>query len=299
MNMKKIISVFLLLTIVMSMLSCTVSNKDEGISVVTTSFPLYSFVCEILGEHGTVSLLLKPGQDTHSYEPSGKDINKIRNCDLFVCIGGHDEAWANKLLNGKDLENVTSLSLISTIYDEGDENTEGYDEHIWTSPKKAIVMVQTISDKLCQLFPEKADVFSENTEAYLSALGRLDLSLTEIVENSKRDTIVFADRFPFYHLTNDYGIKYIAPYAGCTDMTEPSVSDVTDLISRIKNGGIKTIFVTPFGNGKLAKTVCDETGAEILTLHPISNVTKEEQQNKETYISIMEKNLIALEKALS
>lgn len=297
--MKKIISAFILLSIVISMFSCAASNKDEGISVVTTSFPIYSFVCEILGEEGNASLLLKPGQDSHSYEPSGKDILEIRNCDLFVCIGGHDEAWAKKLLNGKDLKNVTSLSLISAVYGEGDENGEGYDEHIWTSPKKAVIMVQTISDKLCEIFPDKADIFSENTEAYLMKLSALDASLTEIVKNAKRDTVVFADRFPFYHLTNDYGINYIAPYAGCTDMTEPSVSDVTDLISRIKNDGIKTVFVTPFGNGKLAKTVCDETGSEILTLHPISNITREEQQNKETYISIMEKNLEALKNALS
>lgn len=303
--MKNFLSSLILLSLFLSLFSCGFEEKkNDKITVITTCFPLYSFASEILGENGDIELLLKPGQDSHSYEPSAKDIIKIRECDLFLTIGGEDEAWVSTLLKGSDLKNVTYMSLIKTVpplengHGKDDGHNHAYDEHIWTSPLNAVKMVNAISNKLCELFPEKEEAIKNNTEAYVLKLCELDTELKEVIKNGSRNIIVFGDRFPFLHLVNDYGINYYSVYSGCSSMTEPSAATVAELIQKVKDEGIPVIFRTPFSNGKLASTMASQSGAKMLTLHPTTNVTKNEMQNGETYISLMKKNIDALKEAL-
>ncbi len=300
--MKKIISVLILASSLLTLFSCALPKKQgEGISVIATCFPLYDFARELLGESGNVTLLLKSGQDSHSYEPSAKEIVKIKNCDLFLSIGGEDESWVKALLSGSDLKNVERLSLINCIEQNESDEHKGHshnDEHIWTSPKNAAVMVKAIADKLTALFPGEKDVISANLAEYLTKLSALDAAFAEIGELSRDKTVIFGDRFPFTHLFSDYGISCLSAYPGCSDMTEPSASKIAELVNKIKEDKIKTVFVTELSNGKLADTLCAETEAEKAVLHSCANITKADKKNGETYISLMTKNAEALKKAL-
>ena len=298
--MKKIISIILVLTAFLSLYSCAPTEKGEGISVITTSFPLYDFARELLGDKGEVTLLLKPGQDSHSYDPSMKEIAKIKSCDLFLSIGGEDEAWVKKLLSGADMKKVESLSL-AHLFAQDEHGHDGHDhndEHYWTSPKNAILMVNEIADKLISLFPEEEEFISANLTSYLSKLEELDAAFTEVGELYEGNTVIFGDRFPFTHLFCDYGIEYMSAYPGCSDMTEPSASTVVELINTVKENGIKTVFVTETSNGALADTICSETGAKKAVLHSCANITKTDKKNGETYISLMTKNAEALKNSL-
>lgn len=298
--MKRFISILLALTLMLPILSCSPIENGEGISVITTCFPLYDFARELLGEKGNVTLLLKPGQDSHSYDPSVKEIAKIKGCDLFISIGGADEAWVNKLLSGSDMKNVEHLALVH-LFAENEHSHDGHshnDEHFWTSPKNAVLMVEEIAQTLIFLFPEEKEHITTNLNEYLSKLNALDKAFAEVGELSKGKTVIFGDRFPFTHLFCEYGIEYMSAYPGCSDMTEPSASTVVELINTVKENGIKTVFVTEMSNGALADTICSETGATKAVLHSCANITKRDKSNGETYISLMTKNLETLKNAL-
>ena len=298
--MKKIISLIIIISSFLSLFACSPIDSGEGISVITTCFPLYDFARELLGEKGNVTLLLKPGQDSHSYDPPAKEIVKIKNCDLFLSIGGADEAWVNKLLSGSDMKNVNHLPL-SHLFADDEHSHDGHghnDEHYWTSPKNAIIMVNEIAEHLISLFPEEKGYISANLTEYLSKLEALDAAFNEVGELASGKTVIFGDRFPFTHLFCEYGIEYMAAYPGCSDMTEPSASTVVELINTVKNNGVKTIFVTELSNGALADTICSETGAKKAVLHSCANVTKTDKKNGETYVSLMEKNAEALKNSL-
>ena len=298
--MKKLISLIITVASLLSLFACSPVQNEEGISIITTCFPLYDFARELIGEKGNVTLLLKPGQDSHSYDPSAREIAKIKNCDLFLSIGGADEAWVNKLLSGSDMKNVEQLSLVH-LFSEDEHTHNGHshnDEHYWTSPKNAVLMVKEIAQTLISLFPEEKDYISENLTEYLSKLEALDAAFKEVGELASGNTVIFGDRFPFTHLFCDYGIEYLSAYPGCSDMTEPSASTVVELINTVKKNGIKTVFVTEMSNGALADTICSETGAKKAVLHSCANVTKQDKKNGETYISLMTKNAETLKNSL-
>lgn len=298
--MRKFIIAILALSFLLSLVSCVPTENGEGISVVTTCFPLYDFAKELLGDKGSVTLLLKPGQDNHSYEPSAKDILKIKNCDLFLCIGGEDESWVNTLLSGSDMKNVDHLPL-SHLFADNEHSHDGHghnDEHYWTSPKNAILMVNEIAQTLILRFPEEKEYISSNLTKYLKKLEVLDTAFTEVGQLAKGKTAIFGDRFPFTHLFCEYGIEYLAAYPGCSELTEPSASKIAELIGAIKEQDISTAFVTELSNKKIANTLRAETGVEIALLHSCTNLTKSEFENGETYLSLMQKNADALKKAL-
>lgn len=298
--MKKLISLIIILSSFLSLFSCSPVESDEGISIITTCFPLYDFARELIGEKGSVTLLLKPGQDSHSYDPSAREIAKIKNCDLFLSIGGEDEKWVSKLMSGADMKNVEQLPL-AHLFAQDEHSHDGHnhnDEHYWTSPKNAVLMVNEIAQTLISLFPDEKEYISANLTEYLLKLEKLDADFTEIGELANGKTVIFGDRFPFTHLFCDYGIEYLSAYPGCSDMTEPSASTVVELINTIKKNGIKTIFVTELSSGALADTICSETGAKKAILHSCANVTKQDKKNGETYISLMTKNAEALKNSL-
>ncbi|MBO5041313.1 MAG: zinc ABC transporter substrate-binding protein [Clostridia bacterium] len=298
--MKKLISLIIIVSSLLSLFACSPVQNGDGISVITTCFPLYDFARELIGEKGNVTLLLKPGQDSHSYDPSLKEIAKIKSCDLFISIGGADEKWVMELMSGSDMKNVEQLSLVH-LFAEDEHSHDGHshnDEHFWTSPKNAILMVKEIAQTLISLFPEEEKYISANLTEYLSELEKLDTAFKEVGELSEGKTVIFGDRFPFTHLFCDYGIEYLSAYPGCSDMTEPSASTVVELINTVKENGIKTVFVTEMSNGALADTICSETGAKKAVLHSCANITKQDKKNGETYISLMTKNAEELKKSL-
>ncbi len=298
--MKKIISIIIILSSFLSLFSCSPVQNSDGISIITTCFPLYDFARELIGEKGSVTLLLKPGQDSHSYDPSLKEIARIKNCDLFLSIGGEDEKWVSKLLSGADMKNVEHLPLSHLFaHDEHSHGSHYHnDEHFWTSPKNAVLMVNEIAQTLITLFPEEEEYITANLNEYLAKLEALDAAFAEVGELARGKTVIFGDRFPFTHLFCDYGIEYLSAYPGCSDMTEPSASTVVELINTVKENGIKTVFVTETSNGSLADTICSETGAKKAVLHSCANITKSDKNNGETYISLMTKNAEALKNSL-
>ncbi len=284
---------------------------NNELNVTTTIFPSYDFTREIAGEKANINLLLPPGSDAHSFEPSPKDIINIQNADLFIYTGGESDSWIDDILDTIDTGNTKIIKLMDVCSPMKEEIPEGmqteehdhgeseYDEHAWTSPKNAVLITEAISDTLCEIDNSNSALYKENTDEYIKQLNELDIKFENIVNSAKRNTVIFADRFPFLYFAKEYGLKYYAAFPGCAEETEPDIATVAFLIDKVRKEQIPVVFYIEFSNHKLADTVSEETGAKTMLLHSCHNVTKEEFDSGITYIDLMNNNAEALREALN
>ena len=296
-------------------------NKDHNtrshgskINVITTIFPPYDFVRQITrdresgGARVNLAMLLPPGAESHSYEPSPKDIIAIQNSDVFIYVGGKTDNWVSRILQSMSADKKT-LALMDTVNAVREETVEGmeedhddtgvvYDEHIWTSPKNAVLIVRAIAGLLCEADPANADFYKKNADDYIHSLSQLDSSFAEVVAGAKRKTIVFADRFPFRYFTDAYGLEYYAAFPGCAAETEPSAATVAFLIDKIRTEKIPVVFYIELSNERMADIICAETGVKKLLFNSCHNISKKDFDSGDDYLEIMRRNVRALYAAL-
>lgn len=308
--MKKIFSFLLVIISICSLLlyGCSSNEKNsrqsEKLSIVTSIFPYYDFARNIVGDKADVKLLLSPGNEPHHYEPSPSDIVAIEECDIFIYNGGESDEWVENVLDSLENENITVLKMtdyVSLLNEKNPDHTDGdeADEHIWTSVRNAEQLVSAISQKIVEKDSKNRTYYESNTTQYSDKLKALDEKFTEVVNNKKRDTVVFGDRFPFLYFMTDYGLNYECAFPGCSSETEPSLEVVTRLIDYVRDNNIPVVFHLEMSNGKIAQLIGDDTGAEILQFSSCHNITKDEFNNGEDYISVMKQNCSALKEALS
>jgi zinc transport system substrate-binding protein len=287
-------------------------NNNGKPTVVTTIFPPYDFVREIAGSQVNLTMLLPPGAESHSFEPTPQDIIRIQNSDMFIYVGGESDAWVDRILSSMDTTKMKIVSLMDCVEvveeilvegmqeeeEEGEEGEIEYDEHVWTSPRNAKLIVQKISEALCEVDPVNASAYRANTADYLKELDALDLAFRNVVDNSKRKTFVFGDRFSFRYFADAYGLGYFAAFPGCSTETECSAATLAFLINKVKNENIPVVFHIELSNEKIADTVCEATGAQKRLFHAAHNVTRREFEGGATYLDIMKGNTETLKEAL-
>lgn len=306
---RKLLAVITAAATVLSLCACSpesgYSSSDSGkLKIISTVFPPYDLARQIAGDNAEISILLPPGSEIHNYEPSAKDMIAIRNCDIFLYIGGENEQWAEKLINSNDTENVTAVKLIDyvpTLSEDEDEHDHDHDhdhdhehetdEHIWTSPKNAQLMLSAVYDAICKVDPSDKQTYTKNKDAYAKQLSDLDNAYRSAVDNAKNKTIVLADKFPFRYLAHEYGLEFSAAFAACSDESEPGVSTMIKLTKTIKENNIPAVYYLEFSSTKIADTLCDETGATKLMLHSCHNVSKQDIENNISYVDLMKQNL--------
>ena len=283
---------------------------QEPLKIVTASFPCYDFARAIAGDQANVTLLLPPGSEAHSYEPTPRDIIAIQSADLLLFNGGESDVWMENILlsMGNEAPLVFRLTDHAELLTEehtasmqSDEEADGdaeLDEHVWTSPKRVKRLVSDLCDTLTALRPEAADIFAANLQTELEGLNELDQELEAIIAGGSRQMIVFGDRFPFRYLAADYGLSYDAAFPGCSEDSEPSVQTIASLIELIRKEQIPVVFYIEFSSRKTADVVAEETGAQPLLLHSCHNVTQEEMDSGATYLTLMRQNCEALRLAL-
>ena len=300
--MKKMM-LMLLVLLTLSVLSAAAEGQ---LKVVAANFPCFDFARQVVGDRGEVSLLIKPGVEVHAYEPTPADIIAIGEADLFVYIGGEGDAWADSILSGFDGGEAPAalrmMDAVTPLEEEGDaaaHDAPEYDEHIWTSPKNAMAMVRFLSDALCGLDATDADAYRAAADGYIAQISELDAAFRDVVANGARRELVFADRFPFLYFTREYGLDYLAAFPSCTADTEPTPQVLLKLIQRVAEDNIPAVYAIELSTQAVARTVAEETGAEILTLHSMQTVTQEEFDAGETYVSLMTRNLDAVKRGLN
>ena len=296
----------LVLTLALLALLILPAAAEGRLNVVATNFPCYDFARQVLGDRGDVALLIKPGVEVHAYEPTPADIIAIGQADLFVYIGGESDTWADNILAGFDGGDAPAtlrmMDVVTPLEEEGDDavhDTPEYDEHIWTSPKNAMAMVSALADTLCGLDAANASACRAAADGYIAQISALDAAFEDVVDNGARRELVFADRFPFLYFTREYGLDYLAAFPSCTADTEPTPQVLMKLIQRVVEDKIPAVYAIELSTQAVARTVAEETGAEILTLHSMQTVTQAEFETGETYVSLMTRNLEALRRGLN
>ena len=289
------------------------SRKDSSkISIVTTNFPAYDFARAVAGDKADVKMLLKPGAETHDFEPSPNDIIDIQKSDLFVYTGGESDDWVEGILTDSDakVKTFAMMDAVETVEEEivegmeaeeeeGSEEEAEYDEHVWTSPKNAIKIIEKLKEELSKISPENKDVFASNTEKYTNTLSELDNKFQNIVNNAKRKVLVFGDRFPLRYFVEDYNLEYYAAFPGCAEQSEASSKTIAFLSSKIKSEKIPVVFKIEMSSNGIAETIAKETGAKVLVFNSAHNISADDFNRGLTYAEIMEGNLEVLEEALN
>jgi zinc transport system substrate-binding protein len=266
-------------------------------------------VREAAGGNIRLRMLLKPGAESHSFEPSPQDIIAIQQSDVFIYGGGENDAWVDRILASMDTTGKKIITLMECVKPVEEEIVEGmilsdaeeepaYDAHVWTSPENAKRIVERISQTLCEVDPANAGFYRANTAACLEELDALDAEFRSIVSGGVRHTLVFADRFPFRYFTDAYGLDYYAAFPGCSTDTEPSAAGVAFLVTKVRAEKIPVVLYIEFSNGRMADAVSEETGAEKQLFHSAHNVSRDDLAAGATYLYIMRRNAEVLRKAL-
>ena len=313
-------------------ISCN-GNNNGKMKIITTIFPEYDWVMNVLGDkkdNFDVSMLLDSGVDLHSYSPTPKDIVSISNCDLFVYVGGESDEWVDDVLKQAKNKDMAVINLMEVLgdkakeeeliegmqgedhdhdhedgedhdHDHEDEEKE-YDEHVWLSLNNSQLFVQTISDNLSNLDKDNANYYKSNADTYINNLKALDAQYKDAVSKANKDTLLFADRFPFRYLVDDYSLKYYAAFIGCSAETEASFETIKFLADKVDELGLNYILKIESSDGAIANTVKNATqnkNQTILTMDSIQSATTKEYANGRNYLAIMQSNLIVLKQALS
>ena len=314
--MKRVLSLVLALVMLFSLAACSGAARRARVQIVTTSFPLYDWTRNIVGDTEGVEItwLMDSGVDPHSFQPTTKDLVFVSDCDVFVYVGGESEAWADDAVASMKNENALVVKLLDGLQEaalaeedvpgaepEHEEEEEGaLDEHIWMSLRAAQRCVDLICAALCEADSANDDLYRMNADDYKARLSALDQAYTEAAASSELHTILVADRFPFRYLAEDYDLDYFAAFAGCSAETEASFQTVLGLSQKADELGLPVILVTENSTGDIADAVSEGSQSEpvIRTLDSLQSVTAEIADGGVTYLSVMESNLEVLKEAL-
>ncbi|MCL2018585.1 MAG: metal ABC transporter substrate-binding protein [Oscillospiraceae bacterium] len=278
-------------------------GDSDKIKIVATIFPLYDFAYSIAGDRADISMLLPPSSDSHLYEPSPRDIIKIKEADIFLYIGGASDEWSESVFSDEDLflpvRLMDSVDPLENEHVHEDSYFDEYDEHIWTSPVNAVLIVQTICEALSAADPENANFYRDNADDYIARLNDLDALFRKVASDAPKNTIVFADRFAFRYLAEEYGFEYFAALPTCAEHTEPSAQTLVFLIEKIKEEELPVVFYGELSDMRTANSISRETGAVPMLLHSCHTLSREMLNTGAGYIEIMQENAEALKTALN
>ena len=295
-------------------------TDPDQLTVVATVFPAYDFARAVGGDLADVQLLLPPGTESHSYEPTPADILAVQDCDLFIYLGGESDTWVETILESVELRGQT-LRMVDCVplleeetvegmesYEEGHDHDHdeapglgevvGYDEHVWTSPKNAALITRAVGDKLAELDPANADTYAANSADYAAQIEDLDREFADFFAGVEDRTMVFGDRFPLRYFAEEFNIDYYAAFPGCSTQTEPSAATIAFLTEKVREAQIPTVWYIEFSNHLVADSIAESAGVKTAMFHTCHNVSADDLAAGATYVSLMEQNLETLRENL-
>lgn len=327
--MKRFVcAVIVLMLLVSSFSACDRVADEDRVEIVCTVFPIYDWVCNLLGESDDVSLrlLVNRGTDPHSYTPTPTDIAAIHACDVLIYVGGESDAWVSDVLNTTQNEDIKIISLLDMLGERAhfEETVEGmqcedeechdhdhghdheaeegaYDEHVWLSLKNAELLCYGIAAELSEVLPDMSEQIDASCEVYAEKLATLDERFEETLAEKEERLLIFADRFPFRYLIEDYSLDYFAAFSGCSADSEATFETVVFLSDKLRESGAGTLIILESSTRDLANTIISNSGCEsveILVMDSMQSITAKDVDEGATYLSIMEKNLAVISAAL-
>lgn len=305
-------------------------STDGQLTVFASTFALKSLAEEIGGDRVHVEMVIPPGADPHTYEPTSKQMTQIAEADLFLTIGHDLEPYVEsmeKSLDGQNVafvktaENVKLLDAADTVHvhdeeghteddhsheeeehsedehahEEGDGHSHGqYDPHVWLDPMNAVSMAEAVEAAFSEEAPDYKDEFAERLSTFKDEANALDAELKAAVENGSKSELLVTHA-AYGYLAERYGFEQL-PIAGLTPSEEPSQQALKRIIEEARLHDLNYIAFEDTVTPKVAEVVKQEIGAESVTIYNLESVTKE--QMDKSYFDLMRENVKALETAL-
>lgn len=304
----QIVSICLLLAVALT--GCggnKAATPAEGkkIKVIATIYPVYEFAKQVGGDKIDVSMLIPPGAEPHDWEPTAKELGKIKTAKLFLYHGAGLEP-VDKLLQKEVLGEAKAVEVSKDIHklsgheeaghEDKHKHEHEFDAHVWLDPVLAQQEVTKIAEALAEADAANAAYYKANAEAYNKQLAELDQEYKKSLAGIVRKEIV-TSHTAFGYLAQRYELKQLG-IMGLSPDSEPTPEKMAEITKFCREHKVKYIFAETIANSKLADTLAKEAGAQILVLNPLENLTDEELKQGKTYISVMRDNLVQLEKAL-
>ena len=322
--MKKIIAILLAAVLVLGFVGCskkdsttttaatTEKAQNTGINIVCTIFPQYDFMRAITkGVDGVnLKMLLAPGDESHSYSATLEDIAAIDSADLFIYVGGESDEWVEEVLKTASPKKTIALTELVKTLEESDEGIlveeeekeeeEGAaDEHVWTSLENTCEIIHALSQAMSEIDGKNADVYDANANAYIKEFNNLDAKFVSLFAGIKNKTIVIADRNPFRYFCEEYGIKAIAAFAGCSSNNEIPLAVQNELIKAVKENGLKYVYVIELNTSSYGDSIAQQAGAQKAVLNSCHNLSKEDFESGKTFLEMMTENYQTLSETMA
>ena len=318
--MKKISKLLLIFVVsIFGIVSLTGCNKkqetQDKLTIVSTNFPGYDFARAITMDNTNikVKMLLKPGAESHTFEPTPEDIKTIKNSDIFISVGGDSDEWVDDILSDIDTDKTKIIKLIDLVDAKEEVTTEGMesdekeeseeeaelDEHVWTSPKNAIEIINKLKKEIINIDSDEKSNLESNANNYVNKLNDLDTEFKSIVKTAKRKEIIVGDRFPLRYFADEYGLSYYAAFPGCSEQTEASAKTISFLANKVKEDKIPVVLKIELSSGNIANTIAKETNTKVLEFNSAHNISQSDFDAGTTYVDIMTKNAEVLKEALN
>ena len=318
--MKKISKLLLIFVVsIFGIVSLTGCNKkqetQDKLTIVSTNFPGYDFARAITMDNTNVKvkMLLKPGAESHTFEPTPEDIKTIKNSDIFIYVGGDSDEWVDDILSDVDTDKTKIIKLIDLVNAKEEVTTEGMesneeeeseeetelDEHVWTSPKNAIEIINKLKKEIINIDSDEKSNLESNANNYVNKLNDLDTEFKSIVKTAKRKEIIVGDRFPLRYFADEYGLSYYAAFPGCSEQTEASAKTISFLANKVKEDKIPVVLKIELSSGNIANTIAKETNTKVLEFNSAHNISQSDFDAGTTYVDIMTKNAEVLKEALN
>lgn len=314
--MKKISKLLLIFVVsIFGIVSLTGCNKkqetQDKLTIVSTNFPGYDFARAITMDNTNVKvkMLLKPGAESHTFEPTPEDIKTIKNSDIFIYVGGDSDEWVDDILNDIDTDKTKIIKLIDLVDAKEEVTTEGMesdeeeeaelDEHVWTSPKNAIEIINKLKKEIINIDNDEKSNLESNANHYVNKLNDLDTEFKSIVKTAKRKEIIVGDRFPLRYFADEYGLSYYAAFPGCSEQTEASAKTISFLANKVKEDKIPVVLKIELSSDNIANTIAKETSTKVLEFNSAHNISQSDFDAGTTYVDIMTKNAEVLKEALN
>ncbi len=267
------------------------AGRSGRLKVVTSIFPLMDFARAVGGDRAEVNLLLPPGAEIHTWQPSARQILNLNRADLFIYIGQHLEPWADEVARSRRQSDraVFEASRGKALL--------GNDPHLWLDFGLDGVIVAGIRDALAALDPQGVDVYRKNAASYIARLEDLDAKFKAALGTCSQRTLVVGGHAAFGYLAARYGLTQIALY-GLSPDSEPTPRRMIEITRDIKERRIAAVFFETTVNPKLAKLLAKETGAVALPLSDGANLSPEQAARGFTFLQVMDQDLTSLRHGL-
>lgn len=302
--MKRIISLFITLGSLLILSSCNNSIDNGKLTVVTTIFPIYDIVKSITDDTVNIDLMISPGQDIHSYDPSTDDIITVKKSDLFIYIGDNMETWVPDLTKNQpdmfvlELTKDERIKLSSLEHHEHHEHNHNVDMHIWTNPYYVLIMVELITNALIEVNPSYKELYKSNALEYTQEVNKIIDDINEIVDNKKRDTLYFGAPFAFYYFTTAFGLEHKTVYDTCSIEVEPTIDKILSINKEIIEKNIPVVYTKELLNDNIARKLIEGSNAKLMILHSGHNVSSSDFEKGITFLEIWKNNIEALKEGL-